>query len=87
MAGDVAPRAEQNVQLRGIPTSSGVAIGPVYRLEDPLDLAHLDYEPSGDAAIEWRDLQDALVEARRELESVRTETGTGFGPGLVRSVV
>jgi phosphotransferase system enzyme I (PtsP) len=75
-----AARPDHNVGLRGIPTSPGVAIGTVYRLEDPLDLVHLDYEPSGDAEAEWRDLEDALVEARRELESVRVETGTRFGP-------
>jgi len=80
VAGQVVPRPEQNLQLQGIPTSPGVAIGPVYRLEDPLDLAHRDYEASGDGEREWRDLQDAITEARRELESVRTETGTRFGP-------
>jgi len=80
VAGAAARRAETNLEIRGIPTSSGVAIGPVYRLEDPLDLANLDYEPSGDLASEWSDLQDALAEARRELDSVRMETGTRFGP-------
>jgi len=78
--GPQAARAEKNVQLRGIPTSAGVAIGPVFRLEDPLDFGDVDYEPSGDASAEWRDLQGAIAEARRELERVRSETGARFGP-------
>ncbi len=78
--GERRTRPEQNVHLRGIPTSSGVAIGPVYRLEDPLDLVHVDYEPNPDPSAEWTDLADAIVEARRELESVRSETGSRFGP-------
>ncbi|NNL65795.1 MAG: phosphoenolpyruvate--protein phosphotransferase [Myxococcales bacterium] len=74
------PTGERELHLSGIPTSSGVAIGPVYRLEDPLDLSTVEYEPSGDPLQEWRDLEDAIVEARRELESVRSETGSRFGP-------
>jgi len=79
-AGAQAPRPEQNLLLHGIPTSAGVAIGPVFRLEDPLDFGEVDYEPSGDAAAEWQDLQDAIAAARRELERVRSETGARFGP-------
>jgi phosphoenolpyruvate-protein phosphotransferase len=75
-----AALGERELQLIGIPASPGVAIGPVYRLEDPLDLLHVDYEPSADAAQEWRDLEDAIIEARRELDSVRAETGSRFGP-------
>ncbi len=71
---------EGEIHLTGIPTSSGVAIGPIYRLEDPVDHSDLDYEPNDDPALEWADLEDALVEARRELESVRSETGARFGP-------
>jgi len=77
---DRVARPEQDVALQGIPTSPGVAIGPIYLLEDPLDLAHVDYTPGPDPAAEWRDLQDAIAEARRELESVRAETGSRFGP-------
>jgi phosphotransferase system enzyme I (PtsP) len=78
--GAARARPDQTLHLRGIPTSPGVAIGPVYRLEDPLDLGQVEYEPRGDAAAEWRDLQGAIVEARRELDSVRAETGTRLGP-------
>jgi phosphotransferase system enzyme I (PtsP) len=73
-----APRTNRTV--RGIPTSRGVAIGPVYFLEDPLDLEEIDYEPSPDPAQERRDLLGALDAARRELHDVRDEVGERFGP-------
>ena len=47
-SGGPRPKGEGNVELRGIATARGVAIGPVHRLENPLDLAHLDYVPSDD---------------------------------------
>ena len=78
--GDEGARAEHNVEFQGIATSRGVAIGPIYRLENPVDLAHLDYEPSQDAARERLDLLDALSEARRELDDIRETVGERFGP-------
>jgi phosphotransferase system enzyme I (PtsP) len=73
-------RAERNVEYRGIPTSPGIAIGPVYRLPAPADLVHLDYTPSSDVEQEARDLTEALHEARRELDSVSEDLGDQFGP-------
>lgn len=73
-------RPERNVEVRGFPTSRGVAIGPIYLLEDPLDLAHVDYTPSPDATQERADLLDALASARTELHDVRDEVGDRFGP-------
>jgi phosphotransferase system enzyme I (PtsP) len=80
IAGHELHREERNVELRGTEASSGIAIGPVYLLEDPLDLADVDYQPSGDAAQELRDLQRAIAEARRELDDVIDEMGGHFGP-------
>ncbi|MCG8588480.1 MAG: phosphoenolpyruvate--protein phosphotransferase [Proteobacteria bacterium] len=68
------------LELRGIPTMRGVAIGPVYRLEDPIDLARLDYEPSSDPAREKEDLISALADARREIDELREQVGERFGP-------
>jgi len=73
-------RPVRNMELRGIPAARGVAIGPVYRLEDPLDLEHLEYTPSPDLEQERRDLLDALEEARRQLHEVRDKVGARFGP-------
>ena len=73
-------RPERNVEYRGIPTSPGIAIGPVYRLPAPADLVHLDYTPSSDVEQEARDLTEALHEARRELDTVREDLGDQFGP-------
>jgi len=76
-----APRpARPNLAVRGIATSRGVAIGPIYYLEDPLDLERVEYEPSSDPAEERRDLLGALEAARRELHDVRDEVGERFGP-------
>ena len=75
-----AARQEANAELRGIPTARGVAIGPVYRLEAPLDLAHLDYEPNASVADETQDLMEALAEARREIDEMRSVVGERFGP-------
>ena len=49
-------------------------------LEDPLDLAHVDYTPSDDPRQERADLEGALASARRELHDVRDEVGDRFGP-------
>jgi phosphotransferase system enzyme I (PtsP) len=72
-------REERNAQLRGTAASTGIAIGPVYLLEDPLDLAHVDYQPSGDAGQERADLLRAVTEARRELDDVIEKVGEQFG--------
>jgi phosphotransferase system enzyme I (PtsP) len=74
------PAEESNVLLRGTPASRGIAIGPVYRLEDSFDLSDLDYEPRDDPEEEKRDLLGALAEARIELADVQQEVGERFGP-------
>jgi signal transduction protein with GAF and PtsI domain len=74
------PRQERNVALRGTSASTGIAIGPVYLLEDPLDLSRVQYTSSGDLAKERSDLLRALAEARRELDDVIEEVGENFGP-------
>jgi len=73
-------RPDRNVEFRGIPTSRGIAIGPIYRLPAPAEFAHLEYSPSGDLEQESRDLMDALLEARRELDTARDSMGDRFGP-------
>ncbi len=83
VAGRGVDRPEHNVEFRGTPTSRGVAIGRVYRLEDPLDLMTLDYSPSADPDQEERDLLSALQEARRELDDSRDDLGDQFGPEFV----
>jgi len=80
LADERPARAEGNVALRGTPAATGIAIGPVYLLEDPLDLAHVEYTPSGDAGRERSDLLRSLAEARRELDQVIDEVGENFGP-------
>jgi phosphotransferase system enzyme I (PtsP) len=74
------PRSERNVELTGIPTSRGIALGPVYRLENPVDLSRLDYTPSEDPDQERRDLQAAIADARREIDGMREVVGERFGP-------
>jgi len=74
------PRAQRSVALRGLGTSRGIAIGRVHRLENPLDLAELDYQPSADPAREEQDLMRALHDARRALDATREEVGDQFGP-------
>jgi phosphotransferase system enzyme I (PtsP) len=73
-------RPERNVEYRGIATSRGIAIGPVYRLPTPADLADLDYTPSSDVEQEARDLKEALHDARRDLDTVSEDLGDQFGP-------
>ncbi len=80
MHGPSGARSEHNVELEGIPTSRGIAIGPVYRLETPLDLTNLDYSPSDDTEQETQDLREALAEARREIDGMREVVGARFGP-------
>jgi phosphotransferase system enzyme I (PtsP) len=74
------PAAAEGALLRGIAAARGVAIGTVYRLEDPLDLEEIDYAPSDDLDQESRELLDALADARRELHEVRDKVGERFGP-------
>ncbi len=76
----VAVRAERNAVLKGTATSRGIAIGPVYVLGDAVDLERLDYTPNKDAAQEKRDLENALEEARRELQDLREDVTQRFGP-------
>lgn len=80
VAGKPAGRQERNVELRGTETSSGIAIGPIHLFEDSLDLADVDHRPSGDVDQEWRDLQRAIAEARRDLDDAIGEMGDQFGP-------
>jgi phosphotransferase system enzyme I (PtsP) len=68
------------LELQGMSTARGIAIGPVYRLEDPIDLAHLDYKPSRSAEQEEADLMRAIQEARHDLDATRDELGDRFGP-------
>jgi phosphotransferase system enzyme I (PtsP) len=75
-----APRSRGAVELRGMSTSRGIAIGPVYRLGNPLDLVRLDYSPNPDPAVEEQDLLRAIQEARRELDDNRYDLGERFGP-------
>jgi phosphotransferase system enzyme I (PtsP) len=77
---EASRREERNVELRGTAASRGIAIGPIHRLEDSVDLARVDYLPSGDPEQERADLRRALSEARRELDEVRDEVGDKFGP-------
>ncbi len=80
LAHEVPPRTEHNAEVSGIPTARGIAIGPVFRLPDPLDLSSLEYTPRADPEAEERDLLDALLEARRELDEMREDMGVQFGP-------
>ena len=77
-----APRSrpDKNAEFGGIPTARGIAIGPVFRLPDPLDLSRLDYAPNPDPEAEEQDLLAALHEARRELDETRDDMGEQFGP-------
>ncbi|MGH0037315.1 MAG: phosphoenolpyruvate--protein phosphotransferase [Myxococcota bacterium] len=84
-AGIIQPRAQRapdqrNIELRGIATSRGVAIGPVFRLPPPVDLERMEYTPSRDAKREKADLMNALAEARREIDAMRSVVGERFGP-------
>jgi phosphotransferase system enzyme I (PtsP) len=74
-----APR-ERERRVRGIPTSRGIALGPVYFLGDVVDLAEVEYAPNPDREAELRDLDGALEGALRELHDVRDDVGDRFGP-------
>jgi len=75
-------RKERNIEHRGIPTSRGIAIGTIYRLETPLDLERLHYTPTSDPKREVQELMDAISEARRELDGMREKLGSKFGLDL-----
>lgn len=74
------PRAEKNVALRGLATSRGVAIGPIFRMDKPADLASLGYVPSGPAAEELLRFKAAMEQALREIEDMRDVVQDRFGP-------
>jgi phosphotransferase system enzyme I (PtsP) len=73
---------EQNIEYSGIPTSPGIAIGTIYRLETPLDLERLHYTPNSDPEREVQELMDAIGEARRVLDGMREKLGSKFGLDL-----
>ena len=74
------PRTEKNVTLRGLATARGVAIGPIYRMDKPVDLDRLPYSPSEDVAIEHADFKSAMTAARRQIEDMRDIVQERFGP-------
>ena len=73
-------RTEQNVELSGIATSRGVAIGPVHRVDDPIDFEHVEYSPRESLAEEREDLLKALSDTRSEIEEAREVSRARFGP-------
>jgi phosphotransferase system enzyme I (PtsP) len=75
-------REEQNIEHQGIPTSRGIAIGTIYRLETPLNLEQLHYTPNSDPEREVQELMDAIGEARRVLDGMREKLGSKFGLDL-----
>ncbi len=75
-------RMDQNIELQGIPTSRGIAIGTIYRLETPLDLQRLDYAPNADPEREVGELMHAISDARRVLDGMREKLGSKFGLDL-----
>ena len=79
-SGEGPSRPEHNAQLWGVSSSTGVAIGPVHLLEDPLDLRDVEYSSSGDPARERAALHHAVATARRQLDEVIEETHQQFGP-------
>ena len=79
MRGRKQERESRSVELRGIGTARGVAIGPVAKL-GYLDLDRLDYSPRHRVEDEERDLMQALRDARHELDDTRQEMGEQFGP-------
>ena len=74
------PRAEENVMLSGLATARGVAIGPIFRMDQPVELERLPYQPSADVAQEQEDFKAAMSEARRQIEDMRDIVQDRFGP-------
>ena len=61
-----------------LPASPGIGIGPVRRLSAvPVDL---DRQPTGEPAVEWRRIVEAVAAARRDIEHVRVVTAREVGP-------
>jgi phosphotransferase system enzyme I (PtsP) len=77
-----ADRENRNIEYRGIPTSRGIAIGTIYRLDTPLTLEQFHYAPNSDRGSEVQALMDAISEARRELDGMREKLGAKFGLDL-----
>jgi phosphotransferase system enzyme I (PtsP) len=77
---DKEPRAEKNVTLRGLATARGVAIGPIFRLDKPVDLDRLDYTPDGDVSGEHDRFRQAMADARQEIAEMREVVRDRFGP-------
>lgn len=78
--GVAAAPPERARHIRGIATSRGIALGPVYFLTDRVDLDQVEYRPNPDPEAELRDLRGALEGALRELHDVRDDVGDRFGP-------
>lgn len=74
------PRAEKNVMIRGLATSRGVAIGPVFQMDRDVDLASVVYEPRTDREGEHDRFMRAISEALREIEDMRDSVQDKFGP-------
>ena len=74
------PRPETNVVLRGLATARGVAIGPIYRMDSPVDLERMPYQPSPNRAQEQEDFKAAMAAARRQIEDMRDIVQERFGP-------
>jgi len=74
-----APGPGRNVRIHGMPTSRGIAIGPVCFLGDSVDLERVDYTPAG-AEAERNALREAIHGAVAELHGLRDEVGSRFGP-------
>jgi phosphocarrier protein FPr len=60
------------------PASPGIGIGPVRRLASALAVP--DDAPAGPPAAEWRRLVEAIADARREVERLRTAAAQRGGP-------
>jgi phosphotransferase system enzyme I (PtsP) len=80
LADHPVPRAEHNVQVSGVSTSRGIAIGPVYFLGDAVDLEAVDYTPSPSVDQELAELRDAMAGAEHELLELREDVSDRFGP-------
>jgi phosphotransferase system enzyme I (PtsP) len=76
-----SPRdGERCLEFRGRSASRGIAIGRIYRLENPLDFERLDYSPNSDPGREENDLLNAINDARRSIDDNREDLGEQFGP-------
>ncbi|MAG30077.1 MAG: phosphoenolpyruvate--protein phosphotransferase [Deltaproteobacteria bacterium] len=73
-------RSEHNVTLRGLATARGVAIGPIFRMDKPVDFGRIVYQAKADVAEEHADFRAAMTEARREIAEMRDVVRDRFGP-------